>query len=198
VTFRQAGASDIDAVVDTITSAFYGDPAWSWAFPDPAERARQHAAYWRIFVESSLRQGGVFVTDGCEAATIWIPPAGEELSAAEEERANALIEAELGSHAAAVHAFNERFEAAHPREREHWYLSLFGTHAKHRGQGLGMALLRDDLARIDAADMPAYLESTNSANDKRYVAVGVAPHGSFTTPDDALTVTTMWREAGSE
>jgi len=193
---RPATADDLDAVVATITSAFFEDPTWGWAFPDPAARAEQHARYWRIFIKSSLRQGGVFVTPGCEAATIWIPPGGEELSAAEDAEAEAALHEMLGPGAERVLELIERFDANHPHDRDHWYLSLLGTHADHRGKGIGMALLRTDLERIDAAGMPAYLESSNSANDHRYEALGFRRIGAFTTPDDAVALATMWREPG--
>jgi hypothetical protein len=43
--------------------------------------------------------------------------------------------------------------------------------------------------------MPAYLESSNSANDSRYERQGFARLGELTRPDGRQTVTTMWREA---
>jgi len=64
----------------------------------------------------------------------------------------------------------------------------------HRGNGLGMALLAESLALIDAEGMPAYLGSSNPANDARYEGVGFRKVGAFTTPDGAHTVATMWRE----
>jgi GNAT superfamily N-acetyltransferase len=89
----------------------------------------------------------------------------------------------------------ERFEAAHPTEREHYYLSLLGTHPDRRGSGIGMALLAENLAAIDEQHMPAYLESSNPANDARYERVGFTAVGAFETPDGRRRVTTMWREA---
>ena len=38
------------------------------------------------------------------------------------------------------------------------------------------------------------LESTNPANDRRYERIGFKKVGSFSTPDDAHTVATMWRD----
>jgi predicted GNAT family acetyltransferase len=57
-----------------------------------------------------------------------------------------------------------------------------------------MRLLAENLARIDAEGMPAYLESSNPVNDRRYEGVGFERVGEFSTPDGAHTVTTMWRE----
>jgi GNAT superfamily N-acetyltransferase len=88
-----------------------------------------------------------------------------------------------------------RFEAAHPRAEPHYFLTLFGTHPDHRGQGTGMRLLAHDLELIDAEHMPAYLESSNPANNRRYASVGFEPHGEFSYPGGGPVVTTMWRPA---
>jgi GNAT superfamily N-acetyltransferase len=130
------------------------------------------------------------------AASIWIPPGGVELTDEEEERVEPLLRELLGPRAADVLALLERFEAAHPSDEPHYYLSLLGTANRHRGHGLGMALLRDNLRRIDAEGAPAYLESSNPANDRRYEAVGFRRTGSFTTPDGERRVGTMWRRPG--
>jgi hypothetical protein len=58
-----------------------------------------------------------------------------------------------------------------------------------------MALLADNLARIDTEGAPAYLESSNSANDPRYERHGFVRVGEFTRPDERVTVSTMWRDA---
>ena len=58
-----------------------------------------------------------------------------------------------------------------------------------------MALLAENLARIDEEAMPAYLESSNPDNDKRYERLGFRRVGEFSTPDGSCTVATMWREA---
>jgi hypothetical protein len=184
---RPARADELDDVVETLVSAFFDDPLWSWAFPDPTLRRDQHRWMWRLCTASSLRQSGVWTTPGYEAVTVWIPPGGEELSPQEEHEMESTVEPR-------IRELLHRFDAAHPRQRPHWYLSLLGTHADHRGKGLGMSLLRSNLALFDAQGVPAYLESSNNANDSRYENVGFERHGSFTTPDGTLSITTMWRE----
>ena len=91
----------------------------------------------------------------------------------------------------------DRFEGSHPRDRPHYYLSLLGTHNDHRGKGIGMGLLADNLAAIDAEGMPAYLESTNPANHARYERLGFVQVGEFSLPSDGPQVATMWREASA-
>jgi hypothetical protein len=58
-----------------------------------------------------------------------------------------------------------------------------------------MALLKENLARIDAEHMPAYLESSNPANNHRYESVGFVSVVSFWAPGDGPVVTGMWRKS---
>jgi ribosomal protein S18 acetylase RimI-like enzyme len=188
---RVATRSDLEKVTDTLWAAFGGDPVWTWAFPD-LESLRP---WWRLVIESALRYPWVWVAGAGAAATVWIPPGGSELTEEEEQRVEPLMAELAGDRAPQLMELVERFEAAHPRDRPHYYLSLLGTHPDHRGRGIGMALLAENLARIDGEHMPAYLESSNPANIARYERIGFTRHGEFSTPDGSHTVTTMWREA---
>ncbi len=192
---RRATIADAATITATFTSAFHADPLWSWAFPDKERRPRQLATFWGLFVEGALRYPWVLVTDSCEAAATWIPPGGSELSSAEEARLAPLLEDLLGARSRLVIEVLERMEEAHPREEPHFYLSLLGTHADHRGQGLGMALLAESLSRIDAERSPTYLESTNPGNNHRYERHGFAVLSNIELPCGAPPVTTMWRAA---
>ncbi len=40
-------------MADTLAGAFFNDPVWAWAFPDPAQRHEQHAALWGLLLEST-------------------------------------------------------------------------------------------------------------------------------------------------
>jgi ribosomal protein S18 acetylase RimI-like enzyme len=191
---RIATPADLDAIVSTFTSAFFHDPVWGPAFPDERRRAEQAAVMWRVYAASALRYPWTLVTPNVEAAAIWIPPGGVELT---EEEADGLEErlAEVtdAGTARAVMAVGEQFEAAHPTE-PFFYLTILGTHADHRGKGLGMGLVAEGLARIDALGAPVYLESTNPANIKRYESVGFAARDEITTVGGQV-VTTMSRPA---
>jgi GNAT superfamily N-acetyltransferase len=46
-------------------------------------------------------------------------------------------------------------------QEPHWYLPFIGVEPSRQGRGLGGALLRSALARVDSEGLPAYLESTN-------------------------------------
>ena len=128
--------------------------------------------------------------------SVWIPPNGAEFSQDAELSVPSRLRDLVGPRASEVGELLDRFGQAHPRDEPHYYLSLLGTRDEHRGRGLGMALLRENLARIDAEHMPAYLESSNPGNNHRYEAVGFVSVASFQAPGDGPVVTGMWRKRG--
>jgi GNAT superfamily N-acetyltransferase len=187
--------ADLDAVTETISLAFHEDPTWSWAFPDAGRRQAQYAVFWRFLIASAMRYPWVRVAEGCEAAAVWIPPGGTELSEEDDERIEPLVRDLVGPRTGEVLELLERFDAAQPRNEPHYYLSLLGTHPAHAGRGLGMALLAENLQRIDEERLPAYLESSNPANNHRYERHGFVAIGEFYPPSSDIPVTTMWRDA---
>jgi GNAT superfamily N-acetyltransferase len=149
---------------------------------------------WRVYATAALRYPWTFVTPGAEAAAIWIPPGGTELTEEEAGRLGELIEETAGPQAAAsAREIEARLEAGHPAG-SFFHLTILATHSRHRGKGLGMALLAETLTRVDALGAAAYLESTNPVNDERYRQAGFEPRGEITMPSGHV-VTTMWRPA---
>jgi GNAT superfamily N-acetyltransferase len=189
VEVRLATERNVDGVTATLVAAFDVDPLWSWAFPGPGLDS-----LWHLLVSSAMRYPSVRFAGDHAAASVWIPPGGTELTAAEEASLEPLLEDQIGLRTAEVLTLFERMERAHPAGPPHYYLSLLGTHPDHRGKGLGMALLADNLAQIDSEGMPAYLESSNPENDPRYERLGFVRVGEFERPDGGLTCSTMWRE----
>ena len=191
---RVATSADIDAIVSTMTTAFFDDPMWGPAFPDVERRATQASALWRLYVMSSLRYPWTLVTEKVESAAVWIPPGGSELTHDEElGYEQFLIDITTPTVAEGILAISEQLAAARPSE-PHFYLSLLATHADCRGAGLGMGLLRENLTRVDALGGAAYLESCNPANNKRYESVGFTSRAAITMASGHV-VTTMWRPA---
>ena len=192
---RRATSDDVDLVTEIVTLAFKADPLWSHAMRRPGDGTAHHRAFWRLFVEGALRYPWTWLADDGAAASIWIPPGGTEIDEEQEGRLDALVDEYLAPIADDYRELIARFETARPRDEPHYYLTLLATHPAHRGKGVGMRLLAHVLEIIDGEHMPAYLESTNPANDKRYQGVGFEPIGSFSYPGDGPVVTTMWRSA---
>jgi len=189
IAVQVAGAAEAERIAPVIAEAFLHDPTWSWAFPDPSRRLR----YWQLCTREALRYRWVLRTAAFETVAIWIPPDGTEFSAQTEAKLPVWLAGLVGSRVDEVVELLRRFGEAHPRHEAHYYLSLLGTADVHRGRGLGMALLRENLARIDAEHMPAYLESSNHRNDHLYESVGFVPVVSFRAPGEGPVVTGMWR-----
>jgi GNAT superfamily N-acetyltransferase len=192
MTARVATERDLDGITATLTGAFADDPLWSWAFPD----RESLAVWWGFLASSALRYPWVWVAGDYDAVSVWIPPGGVELTEDEEGRLESILDDLAGTRAAEIMVLLDRFESSHPRDTPHYYLSLLGTRPDRRGHGLGIGLLAENLARIDSESTPAYLESSNSANDHRYQRLGFERVGHFNRPDEAVSVSTMWRPAG--
>jgi Acetyltransferase (GNAT) family len=192
---RAAAPDDLPAVAACLTSAFYNDPVWgSWTFPDESSRRERLYELTHFWSQGAVRHPWVRMTDNAEAVAVWLPPGEPEMTTQEEQASEQLLTALLGSGAPEVQTLFERFDKHHPQDEPHYYLSLWATHRDHAGRELGTALIHDNLARIDAERMPAYLESTNLANLPRYEALGFHRRGEFG-PAGGPVITAMWREA---
>jgi ribosomal protein S18 acetylase RimI-like enzyme len=191
---RRATADDLAAVSLTLAGAFHHDSLWGWAFSDASRRREQYLAWFAVEVGSAISHGWVWTTPGHEAVAVWMPPGCPGIDEAEAAALGEVLRREVGPAASLILEIMERFDRAHPRQPEHYYLSLLGTHPEHRGSGLGMDLLRANLALLDAEGSPAYLESTNPSNLGRYESVGFQVADTIRLPAGGPDVTTMWRE----
>ena len=197
-------ADRVDAIIETITLAFAGDPMWGPMLAEsPAGDLSAARQYWRLFVTSAQRYPHTYVavphtptppgSSPVAATTVWLPPGGAELSETEDAGFSEFAAQLLGAKKRdELFLASERFEATHPTE-PHYYLSLLATHPAHRGHNLGMGLLASNLEYFDSLEAPTYLESSNPANDLRYMALGYERHGSIELPS-GLMLSTFWRE----
>ncbi|HEV7524202.1 MAG TPA: GNAT family N-acetyltransferase [Acidimicrobiia bacterium] len=192
---RLAQIDDAGAITETIATAFYNDPFWSWAFADDAERLAQFRVWWRVFVDAAFRNGNpTWVTDNCGSVALWTAPGGVEMTPDDDaELLRLAVELIGGDHGDRVLEVLADFESAHPHDVPHHYLSIVATHDDYRGHGYAEGLLAQYLETVDAEHMPAYLESSNPANLKRYMRLGFEPIGEIFVPDGRPAVTTMWR-----
>jgi GNAT superfamily N-acetyltransferase len=194
VLIKQVTEADAEQVTELFTLAFFDDPTWSWAFPESGTRMEHQRAWWGLYMHSAVPYGWVWMTDDGGAAALWIPAGEPELTAEDEAKVEPLLRDLVGTRADDVLTLLDRFDSNHPRQTSHHYLSLLGTHPDHRGQGKGMSLLAANLAQLDELDVPAYLESSNRANDHRYERLGFVNVGEFAAPGGQPTIGCMWRD----
>jgi ribosomal protein S18 acetylase RimI-like enzyme len=194
---RVADEGDLERIGEALARAFERDPLWGWAFED-ASRERKLtalASVFGFFAGAALDFGWVRVTEGVEAVALWIPPGSPEMSPADDERLPSVIAAACGPQSTArVMELVDSFERTHPHEPPHFYLSLLATHPDHAGRGIGVGLVADNLAEIDAGDPPAaaFLESSNPRNLARYERLGFRPTREVELVP-GLSGTQMWR-----
>jgi ribosomal protein S18 acetylase RimI-like enzyme len=165
---RVADASELDAVLQTLTLAFAIDPPVRYLFSTPAAFLTGYPAFARAMGGPGAAHGGAWLAEGGAAAALWRPPGVEADSEALGELLGSMIEASklplMGELAEAVAQY-------HPHE-PHWYLSMVGVDPARQGMGLGSAMLKAGLARVDADGLPAYLESSNPRNVPLYERFG--------------------------
>jgi GNAT superfamily N-acetyltransferase len=192
---RRATPADRQTVISIVSLAFANDPLWRHALARADGTTEHHAKFWAPMIDGALRYPWVWIAAEDQAIATWIPPGKTEMSEDQERQLSDLAREYLGSRADDYFDLLSRFEAAHPHDEPHYYLSLLATHPDHRGKGIGMALLTRNLELIDAEGLPAYLESSNPANNARYESVGFEPVGEFSYPGGSPVVTTMWRSS---
>ncbi len=149
VTTATAGEASI--VTEIVTDAFETDPVWSWVFP---ERSTQRQ-YWRKFINGALRYPHTYRTGNYETVSVWIPPEKNAFLPEDSDNFEAIIQTLVGPRSDEVMNFLGKFDEFHPRDRPHYYLGLLAVQNNYRGCGIGMRLLRENLARFDAERMPA-------------------------------------------
>ena len=180
---RIAGPLDVDAVTETIALAFRDDPVWGPALSAPDGGTDHLAAFWRFFVEGAIPHRNVFLQEGPagEAATVavWLPPGVDELTGEQETQVDALMERTLTPERfAAYQRLWERVRASRIRTPRRTCTSACWRRIPSTGvAGSVSAPRRERWNGSMPTGLPAYLESTNPANDHRYERAGFRPVG---------------------
>lgn len=141
----------------TLVSAFRDDPVERWLYPEDDQYDQHFEPFLAAFGGSAFDVGGAWRLGDFAAVALWLPPDAEP-------DGEGIVDILLGTVAPEKHADTlavlERMDAAHPTY-PHWYLPWFGVDAPQRGQGLGSRLMSACLETVDAAGLPAYLETPN-------------------------------------
>jgi len=187
---RVATWADADALSATLARAFADDPMMLHLLP-PSARHKMPRLF-KLMFKLGLPYGASYVTDGFEAATFWRPPGGWHVHFKDYILNAPELLGVFGGGVFNVMSTMDRVEKVHP-ETPHWYLQVIGTDPAKQGKGFGGIIMRDQLARADAAGMPCYLESSKDTNIPIYQSFGFAVTGEIKIPNGP-TLWPMWRE----
>jgi GNAT superfamily N-acetyltransferase len=161
-------------VLNTITLAFAADPPSRWLYPEDEDYLRHFPAFIRGLGGAALHEGTAFATEDFSGTALWLAPGVSP----DEEALMRLVKTVEPSKRANMGALIEEMRRYHTSD-PHWYLPFIAVMPSHQGGGLGGMLLRRGLAEADAAELPAYLESTNPRNRLLYERHGFEAIGEI-------------------
>ena len=163
-TIRVVEPGDVPRALSVQVTAFSADPIMRWMWPEPREYLRHFPDLVHGFGGGAFANSAAHVADAFLGGTLWLPPGVAPDEEALERLTNETIPEPARSE---ISSIIEQMGDAHPKE-PHWHLAFIGVDPAHQGQGLGAALLRHTLARVDEQHLHAYLESSNPANVSLY------------------------------
>jgi ribosomal protein S18 acetylase RimI-like enzyme len=163
-----AQPTDIEPLISVMVLAFAADAVARWMYRDPERYLAYFGRFIRAFAGKAFSTGTAWRIDGNLGGALWLPPGVKP----DEDAIAAILDESVPPEVMAdVNAMFGEMAAYHPRD-PHWYLPTIGIEPHLRGKGLGSALLAEALSRCDQEHMPAYLESSNSANLALYQRFG--------------------------
>ncbi|MGZ4610784.1 GNAT family N-acetyltransferase [Oryzihumus sp.] len=178
---RRCPADLRDRVLETVVTAFAGDPLLRWVWPAEARYDACARRFFGLLLDLRLESGEVWVHGEGDAVSMWDPPGGlyvpptedrwaavQRLFTDEERRRWQVFDASMSVPAAAA---------------PYWYLGVLATSPDRQRQGLGRAVLAPMLAAADRTALPIYLETASSANVRFYAALGFRPQTEVVLPD---------------
>lgn len=202
-TVRRPESGELTTVAAAYNHANANDPVLCWIIPDEDARGQmmsstEQTAAW---MRAMLRTGDVAIAadtaDRVLGVSLWeFVEGGDSSSHLGSEEHLAVIDSAYGPYAPRMKELTTLALERRPLQERHWYLEQIVVAPDQRGAGIGGALLRHHLARIDAEGLPAYLEASDPRNQVFYERHGFRPVGDpIELPDDGPRLQPMWRDA---
>ena len=164
ITVKNVKAADQDNAIAAVVRAFSADPAARWMYPDSQQYWQHFPRFVKAFAGAAFEHGSADFVEGYSAAALWLPPGVHP----DEGALSKLIQCTIPrGNQTDLFALLEQMDGYHPAE-PHWYLPMIGVDPAHQGKGYGSALLQHALARCDADEKLAYLESTSVKSLRLY------------------------------
>jgi ribosomal protein S18 acetylase RimI-like enzyme len=188
---RIAGTGDIDIVADIVADAFDHLDVIHFLVPEPSRRRTVSRDWYRLYIAHAVSGAGqVVMTEDATAAAVWFDRTSE---ASEPEGYDKHLADLAGEHLPRFQHLDRQMEANHPAD-PHWHLLFLAVRPHHWSQGLGGRLMDYTHSRLDAENIPAYLEATGEQNRKLYRRHGYTDMNPPTIGvADGVALHRMWR-----
>lgn len=193
MTVRPLEATDLDAAVDVLVSAFSRDPLLVWACGARESAGMRSSCRMTITLSTRGRAAyGAFAGSRLLAVALYQRP-GEAPSTWQSLRAGFWrVPFAAGPRAAAriVRAFGhaDEFKAKLLGNEAHHYLDTLGVHRDAAGQGIGQRLLVDSLSALrEHAPAPCFLLTHRPHNQRLYERHGFETIGECPVPNAPIT-----------
>ena len=172
----------IERASEVLSRAFRDDPELLNFIPDPQNRQRLLLSMFRVALAHALRHGEVYaVSPAFEGVAVWLHSGAPEISLWTLLRGGGLgllfkTRWEFLRNLKTFWGFMRKMQEDDDFARElrrrlapfdHWYLSVLGVDPEFQGKGYASKLLKPMLARLDAENLPCYVET----NIKEYVDI---------------------------
>ncbi|MFD9664794.1 GNAT family N-acetyltransferase [Rhodococcus sp. NPDC059968] len=166
---------DLDAVVDTLVTAFRDDPIIEWAIPPNTLGRDYHlAAFFASTTEFLLDHGGIVAAPhDYSAVLVWSPPGEPAITDAENRAFLDRLTASTGTCGARVRTLMEALDAHHPADLPpHCHVMFAAVRPEHRGTGVRAALTGALRAMRLHDGIGVYAEASSTRNLRLWERLG--------------------------
>lgn len=190
--------SRLGDATELLADAFLDDPFAAYMIPDESQRRRGIKRMMGRCLSYGMLYGHVDTTENLDGVAAWVKPEYVKFNFMRMLRSGMIaIPWILGR--AATRRFSQamsdadRLHSKHAPGR-HWYLFILAAGPNSQRRGVGTALMRHGLARIDAQGLPCFLETTAQKNVEYYPRHGFEMVETATVGDGPLGVWAFLRQ----
>jgi len=173
---REIQKDEIDSVATFIAQGYANDPFFHWCVSNDSNQLNIVSEYYKVYLNAQGAQTQVAYNDNqLVGASVWLP---HDVDASIYDDINQVVQAYKDN-------FQEVADRSHSNEPTNTpFYQLVGivTDKKYRGQGIGKQLLSYQLNKLDALNIPTYLEASTIFNDQSiYAKFNYQPYGDIMT-----------------
>ena len=134
----------------------------------------------------SEKYGELFIpNEHAYGVSVWSKPLAPKLKAKKAQEKKSFLLKNMGQQSSSLYTTIVEFmsEKSQPLVKDSfWYLSIVGVLPEFQGMGLGSALVKRELEKLDMAGVATYLETFTSRNMTFYERLGYQAADTFHEP----------------